>query len=231
MTATRGNGTNAASSRQRRRATAGAREEGRNQPPPAEPAAPFCDACAGREFGARISICHKCATAGLLPAPVERLLEAVGMLAPEAAAVPEPTPSRYVRHARVVTLRNLASLHVPGEPEDLDMELPRPRTRAECANAPRPCPFVSCRYHLYLDVHQSSGSLTLNFPDADPDELPATCALDVADAGPATLEHVGELLNISRERVRQLEERLIHQLRARGVMARALEMEGEHAGV
>jgi DNA-directed RNA polymerase sigma subunit (sigma70/sigma32) len=32
-----------------------------------------------------------------------------------------------------------------------------------------------------------------------------TCALDVADRGGATLEEVGDLLNITRERVRQME--------------------------
>src|SRR5262245_15015702 len=28
----------------------------------------------------------------------------------------------------------------------------KPRFRAECAEGPRPCPFVSCKYHLYIDV-------------------------------------------------------------------------------
>ena len=27
----------------------------------------------------------------------------------------------------------------------------RPKTRAECVGGPRPCPFVSCKCHLYLD--------------------------------------------------------------------------------
>src|SRR5690606_3867534 len=27
----------------------------------------------------------------------------------------------------------------------------KPRTRAECVDGPRPCPFVSCRHHLYVD--------------------------------------------------------------------------------
>jgi DNA-directed RNA polymerase sigma subunit (sigma70/sigma32) len=33
-----------------------------------------------------------------------------------------------------------------------------------------------------------------------------SCSLDTADAGPHTLEEVAVLLNVSRERVRQLEE-------------------------
>jgi DNA-directed RNA polymerase sigma subunit (sigma70/sigma32) len=36
-------------------------------------------------------------------------------------------------------------------------------------------------------------------------ELEETCALDVADRGGITLEEVGRLLNLTRERVRQLE--------------------------
>lgn len=81
----------------------------------------------------------------------------------------------------------------------------RPTTRGECANVPRPCPFVSCRHHLYLDVRPRTGNVQLNFPDLEPDELRESCALDVADRGPATLEQIGEYLNITRERARQLE--------------------------
>jgi DNA-directed RNA polymerase sigma subunit (sigma70/sigma32) len=45
----------------------------------------------------------------------------------------------------------------------------------------------------------------MNFPDKEPWELPETCALDVADRGGVTLEEVGGWLNLTRERVRQLE--------------------------
>jgi hypothetical protein len=54
------------------------------------------------------------------------------------------------------------------------------------------------------------GGLKILHPDAngdpDPDYAGPSCALDVADAGPHTLEEVAVSLNISRERVRQLEE-------------------------
>jgi hypothetical protein len=80
----------------------------------------------------------------------------------------------------------------------------RPQTRGDCLSVPRPCPFVSCKHHLYLDVHRN-GSLILNFPDLEPDELPVTCALDVADGGAVTLEVAAELMNLTRERIRQLE--------------------------
>lgn len=39
----------------------------------------------------------------------------------------------------------------------------RPRTRADCENGERPCPWVSCKMHLLLDV-MPSGSLRLHNP-------------------------------------------------------------------
>lgn len=85
----------------------------------------------------------------------------------------------------------------------------RPKTRAECVaggwNAKRPCPFATCRYHLAVEV-TSRGHLLVNFPNMDADELPETCALDVADRGEHTLATVGEMMNMTRERARQIEE-------------------------
>jgi len=81
----------------------------------------------------------------------------------------------------------------------------RPQTRAECANGERPCPFVSCKYHLYLDVNPETGSIKLNFPDIEVWEMADTCALDVAERGGVTLEEVGEIMNLTRERIRQVE--------------------------
>lgn len=86
----------------------------------------------------------------------------------------------------------------------LDQE--RPETRAQCRNGPRPCLWVSCRFHLYLDVNQATGSLKLNFPHLEPWQLPQSCALDLAEQGGLTLEAIGALLNLTRERARQLEQ-------------------------
>ena len=69
-----------------------------------------------------------------------------------------------------------------------EVEERRPRSRADCANGPRPCMFISCKHHLYLDVNPSTGSIKLNFPDREVWELADTCALDVADRGGITLE-------------------------------------------
>jgi hypothetical protein len=81
----------------------------------------------------------------------------------------------------------------------------RPRTRAECRGHEGPCPWVSCKHHLYLDINPLTGSIKLNFPDLEPWELQDTCALDVAEAGALTLEQVGNVTNLTRERVRQVE--------------------------
>lgn len=98
----------------------------------------------------------------------------------------------------------------------LDRESRRrlPATRAECAGGIRPCPFVSCRHHLYLDVDEVRGSLKLNFPDLEVWEMPETCSLDAADREGMTLEEVGEAMNLSRERIRQVEVRGLKNLRA-----------------
>ena len=65
--------------------------------------------------------------------------------------------------------------------------------------------WVSCKFHLYLDVNPETGSIKLNFPDLEVWEMADTCALDVADRGGITLEEVGEILNLTRERIRQVE--------------------------
>ena len=93
-------------------------------------------------------------------------------------------------------------------------QLPRPLTRADCVNGPRPCPFISCTHHLYLDVSPRTGSIKLNFPDLEVWEMPVSCALDIADAGGCTLETVGDIMNLTRERIRQLEVKALSRLQA-----------------
>ena len=75
----------------------------------------------------------------------------------------------------------------------------------------RPCPWVSCKWHLYADVDPMTGDLKLNFPDVEVHELEETCALDVAADGNHTCDEVGELLNLRGERVRQIERRALVQ--------------------
>ena len=95
-----------------------------------------------------------------------------------------------------------------------EVESQRPRSRAECASGARPCMFISCKHHLYLDVNPATGSIKLNFPDKEIWEMEETCALDVADRGGITLEEVGAIMNLTRERIRQVETRGLLKLRA-----------------
>lgn len=87
----------------------------------------------------------------------------------------------------------------------------RPRLRSQCASGPRPCPWVSCRYHLFLDV-RADGSLKLNFPQKEPDELTVTCSLDLAEDGPRTLDSIAAIMGMSKERARQLESEAFDKL-------------------
>ncbi len=96
----------------------------------------------------------------------------------------------------------------------------KPRTRAECLDGPRPCPYVSCQHHLFLDVSARTGAIKLNFPDLEVWEMNETCALDVADRGGTTLEDVGAIMNLTRERIRQVEVKALAKLEAlRDMMA------------
>lgn len=71
-----------------------------------------------------------------------------------------------------------------------------PRSRAECVDGPRPCSFGACRYHLG--------------PKAS---VRHSCALDAAAEGPRTLEEVAQLMGVTREFVRSVEQRAMFKLR------------------
>lgn len=68
-----------------------------------------------------------------------------------------------------------------------------PTTRGQCCDGQRPCPFFSCRYHIWPDIKLRAGCL--------PEQ---SCALDVADEGSHTLEQIGDIYGLTRERVRQI---------------------------
>ena len=83
------------------------------------------------------------------------------------------------------------------------MMICRPRKRSQCVNGVRPCPWVSCRYHMiwmanrvdYLSDEQVMDKI-LNMPE--------TCVLDVADKSGLTLRELAAILGVSRSRVCQL---------------------------
>lgn len=111
-------------------------------------------------------------------------------------------------------------------PASINEETPRPTTRGDClpggCNEARPCPYVLCRHNLYLDVNERTGSIKFNFPDLEVWEMAESCALDIADRGGVTLEEVGEMMNWSRERSRQVE---LHAFAVMRGEAEALELD------
>lgn len=102
-------------------------------------------------------------------------------------------------------------------PERPGVDYQRPRTFADCdaadLGASVPCPFVSCKHHVALDVNERAGSIKSNFPDCDPDEIPHTCTLRVAERGGATLDDVAAVMNLTRERVRQIQDIALAKIR------------------
>lgn len=73
-----------------------------------------------------------------------------------------------------------------------------------------PCRNTLCRYHL---EHRGYGEHRLT-PTRD-------CAIDVANEGERTTEEVAAVLGISRERVRQIEERAMRKLQRIAALRRA----------
>ena len=148
--------------------------------------------------------------------------------AEEAVTVAAPAVSRKVRRrsrrtrprSKTIAMKRLTREELRlGALLNPPIDEPRPTMRAECENDIRPCPWVACKHHLYLDVNPETGSIKINFPDLEPWEMNETCALDVADRSGITLEEVGEIMNLTRERIRQVEVRGLLKLK----MASALE--------
>jgi hypothetical protein len=139
----------------------------------------------------------------------------------EPAAAPVTREQRRSRRKRAVRARTISVKRMTKRELELgrmlypeaEDEAP-PRLRAECVEGARPCPFVSCTHHLYLDVSARTGAIKVNFPDLDPWEMSETCALDVADRGGTTLEEVGAIMNLTRERIRQVEVKGLAKLAA-----------------
>ena len=82
-------------------------------------------------------------------------------------------------------------------------------TRADCATLPKPCMITTCRYNFRSPVElHGCGRGRPRTGDAATTRDPAVgCVLDWLDAnpGPHTLEEVGILFGVTRERIRQIE--------------------------
>jgi hypothetical protein len=128
-----------------------------------------------------------------------RLTIIQGALAEAAVIVEDDVPPPIERDPEEAKILRLLQPH-------------RPPNRSICENGVRPCPYVSCRYHLYLDV-RGDGVLRINFPEREPEELMASCALDMSEDGPRTLDQVAALMGMSKERARQIEASAFAKLR------------------
>jgi Sigma-70, region 4 len=145
---------------------------------------------------------------------------ALALAVPEAEGPEVTREQRRSRRKRDVRARTISVKRMTKRELEMgrllypDLEVERPATRAECGAGERPCPFVSCKHHLYLDVSARTGAIKLNFPDLEVWEMAETCALDVADRGGTTLEEVGAIMNLTRERIRQVEVKGLAKLEA-----------------
>jgi hypothetical protein len=113
-------------------------------------------------------------------------------------------PWRMTSEERIELMKN--RLEYGRELEALDSC--RPRTRADCADVPRPCPFVSCRWNLYLDVDEQ-GRITIPRPDVNVEERADSCALDLIEREPDGLDasDAAAVMGLSREQLARIEER------------------------
>jgi hypothetical protein len=142
-------------------------------------------------------------------------------LSVEPAGEPVTREQRRSRRKRAIRARTISVKRMTKRELELGRmlypevdEVERPHARVECAEGMRPCPFVSCQHHLYLDVSARTGAIKLNFPDLEVWEMTESCALDVADRGGTTLEEVGAIMNLTRERIRQVEVKGLAKLAA-----------------
>jgi len=167
----------------------------------------------------------------LVPNPPPQLQGGAGVRAVHRVRVPDArgddlraragrvgAPSAPQRRRCAVSDRtaSLKEVRRAARAEASDPELPallaeaeelRPHTRAGCVDGPRPCPWLSCRYHLGINA-TSAGGLQVR----DPETLRESCALDVADRDGVTLEEVGGIMGVTRERIRQIERAALRRL-------------------
>lgn len=88
-----------------------------------------------------------------------------------------------------------------------ESEILRPKTRGDCKEGVRPCPWVSCRHHIYSEIDP-------NFTmDVDLNRLEETCILDIADSGSISLLEIADLMCAKREKIKQLEARGLRKLK------------------
>src|SRR5437763_7600536 len=116
---------------------------------------------------------------------------------------PPPPDDKPRQRARTMSRKEMARMFrqqaatggIDPELQSLMAELDatRPKVRGDCVEGQRPCPYVSCKYNLYVDVNPRTGSVKMNFPDKELWELNETCGVDGADRAGITVEEGGVL--------------------------------------
>lgn len=124
---------------------------------------------------------------------------------PKPRAVNTKLAASTVHVLRWANNREAALYHLPTAP----------RSRSECVDGPRPCPWARCPWSLMVDV-SSTGRIHELHPGDETGDDPHrySCALDFIDEHPdgASLEEIAMELNITKEAVRLLEERALRKL-------------------
>lgn len=141
---------------------------------------------------------------------------------------------------RVVHLRVLQEMHRE-EIEEIDRAWPQ--TYATCVERDlgtitKPCFFVRCGWNLLLDLNMDTGSIRLSHATRNPitrlaeidvDSVRDTCTLRFIDevGEDPTLERVGDATGLTRERIRQLVDKIIAKIRRQRKQLLALGVEPE----
>lgn len=62
---------------------------------------------------------------------------------------------------------------------------------------------------------RQNGDIRLSHPGRLPEDVPPedSCSLDVAEYGPNTLDRVASVLGLTRERIRQIEKKLVAKIK------------------
>ena len=120
-------------------------------------------------------------------------------------------------------------------PSEINESVDRPRTSRECdeefddeqgrglGTPGNPCPFLTCRYNLLVDVNEKTGAYSINakytfddeqdpIPDVELPKAAHTCSRKAAEDGPMRLVAIAKTINVTRERVRQLVEGALNKL-------------------
>lgn len=88
----------------------------------------------------------------------------------------------------------------------------KPKTRGDCVNVQRPCPWVSCKYHLATNV-KPNGTLEYVYHSVSITDITESCALDVAEQGGLSSYDVGKYLNLSGQQIKNIEKEALKKLK------------------